>query len=285
MKKTLSIEEARHWFAEDLRAAAPVVHNPEIIEAFAKVPREKFLGEGPWRIRPREFSRPRYLTPTAEPHHVYHDLLISIDDALDLNNGQPSLWAFVLDQLGLRPGERVMQVGAGVGYFTAVIAELVTPAGRVIAYEVNAELAERARANLKDYTQAEVLSGDATKVEKLPAFDVIIVFAGATHVPRPWLASLSQSGRLVIPLTKENHWGFLLLLKVQGDRLSASSLGPCNFYHCEGARKPEEAAALKYAIETTGGKVPPLDQLHRGRPPENHKNAWYLGDGFWLSKA
>ncbi len=285
MKKARSIEEARHWFAEDLRAAAPVVHNPGIVEAFATVPREQFLGEGPWRIQPRQFSRSRYTTPTAEAHHVYHDLLISIDDALDLNNGQPSLWAYVLDQMGLRPGEKVLQVGAGVGYFTAVIAELVTSAGRVAAYEFNEDLAKRAGANLKDRPQVEVIPGDATKVEKLPPFDVIIVFAGATHVPQPWLSSLSQSGRLVIPLTKDNHWGFFLVLKAQGERLSASSLGPCGFYHCEGARKPEEAAALTNAIEATDGEVPPLDQLHRGRPRKDDESVWYVGEGFWISKA
>lgn len=133
MKKMHGIKDARDWFAEDLRIAAPVRNNPAIITAFAKIPREQYLGAGPWRIHPRQFDRPAYISATADPHHIYHDVLVSIDHDLDINNGLPSLWAYYLDQMDIRPGATVLQVGAGVGYFTAILAELVTDSGRVIA--------------------------------------------------------------------------------------------------------------------------------------------------------
>jgi len=285
VKKARNIEEARNWYAEDLRVASPVVHNPAIIAAFAKIPRENYLGAGPWRLHPRLFDRPAYTSPTAEPHHVYHDVMVSIDHDRHLNNGQPSLWAFNFDQLGISLGGTILQVGAGVGYFTAVIAELVTPEGRVIAYEIDEDLAKRAEANLKEYSNVEVISGDATEAQILPNLDAVVVFAGATHVPENWLSSLSPSGRIVIPFTGEDQWGFMLLLEKRGSCYPVSSLGPCGFYHCSGARKFNEAAALKNALEATDGKAPLLDQMHRGRPQRDDQSAWYVGDGFWLSKA
>ncbi|MCF6315955.1 MAG: methyltransferase domain-containing protein [Marinosulfonomonas sp.] len=285
MKKKRGIKDARHWFAEDIRIAAPVRNTPAIITAFAKIPREHYLGAGPWRIHPRRFDRPAYISATADPHQIYHDVLVSIDHDLEINNGLPSLWAYYLDQMDIRPGATVLQVGAGVGYFTAILAELVTSSGRVIAYEIDQSLAARAKDNLAGYGHVEVLSGDATKAESLPDLDAVIVFAGATHIPENWLSNLAGSGRIVIPFTADDHWGFMLLLSMRGAEMHVSSLGNCGFYHCGGARQPDEAAALKSALEATGGKVPPLGQMYQGRPAEGDLSVWYVGDGFWLSKA
>lgn len=285
MNQTRNIEDARNWFAEDLRIASPVVHNPAVVTAFAKVPREHYLGPGPWRILPRLLDRESYTSATAEPHHVYHDVLVSIDHDRGLNNGQPSLWAYYFDHMKVRPGDTILQVGAGVGYFTAILAELVTDRGQVIAYEIDKDLAKRAKQNLKGYANVRVIAGDATKVRKLPSLDAIVVFAGATNVPKTWLSSLSKSGRVIIPFTGDNHWGFMLLLEKRGRGLKASALGRCGFYHCGGARKAEEAEALTRALEATDHTAPQLDRLRRGRPRKDDETAWYVGDGFWLSKA
>ncbi|MBZ9769253.1 MULTISPECIES: rRNA adenine N-6-methyltransferase family protein [unclassified Mesorhizobium] len=60
----------------------------------------------------------------------------------------PSLWALVFDHLNTAPGQTVLQVGAGAGYFTAILAELTDSGGRVIAYEIDEEFARRAQAIL-----------------------------------------------------------------------------------------------------------------------------------------
>src|SRR5205823_169564 len=119
--------------------------NPAVVEAFRAVPREHFFGPGPWRLITPRFLGTDYVTPDAEPHWLYHDVLVSLDASRRLNSGQPSLWAALLDQLDLRPGERVLQVGSGVGYYSAVLAELVGRAGRVVALEHDAELAARTK--------------------------------------------------------------------------------------------------------------------------------------------
>jgi hypothetical protein len=104
---------ARRWYAEDLKLQAPVRRNIAIVEAFAAVARERFLGPGPWRILPDRPHRENFLTPDDDPRWIYHDVLVAIDPERELNNGLPSFWARNFDHLDLKPDQRVMQVGAG----------------------------------------------------------------------------------------------------------------------------------------------------------------------------
>src|SRR5262249_29585998 len=126
----------RRWYADDLRLQAPVQRHMAIVEAFAAVPRERFLGPPPWRIFPPRPPGVAFAAPDGSPGWAYHDVLIEIDATRTLNNGLPSLWARCFDQLEWRRGRRVMQVGAGTGYYAAVLAEMVGRNGRVIAVEV-----------------------------------------------------------------------------------------------------------------------------------------------------
>jgi protein-L-isoaspartate(D-aspartate) O-methyltransferase len=78
-------------------------------------------------------------TPDADPAHLYHDVVVAIDAPRQLNNGQPSFLAFCLDSLDLKAGERVVHIGCGVGYYTAIIAEVIGPKGHVLAQENRCE--------------------------------------------------------------------------------------------------------------------------------------------------
>ena len=70
-----------------------------------------------------------WATDDDDPRRVHHNVLVALDEAREVNNGQPSLWAFLFEQLGIRPGERVRHLGCGTGYYIAVAAELVGPHG------------------------------------------------------------------------------------------------------------------------------------------------------------
>ena len=154
------IGRARRWFAEELRHTAHV-RSPAVVEAFATVPREHFAGPGPWRVLSPMRGLDYWTTDDADPRHLCHDILVAIDEMRRLNNGQPSLWANLIDQLGLKAGDRVIHVGAGLGYYSAIIAEIVGPGGRVTAIEIDPGLAERARANLaRAWPQANVVTAD-----------------------------------------------------------------------------------------------------------------------------
>ena len=118
MEDAIDLVAARKWFAEDVREVAPVVHNQAIVDAFATVPRESYLGNGPWGIHSRLSVGEIHQSKSGSAHHLYHDVLISIDETSGINNGLPSLWARVFDSLDINAGATVVQVGAGVGYYT-----------------------------------------------------------------------------------------------------------------------------------------------------------------------
>ena len=280
---TDDIEAARRWYAEDLRAVSPVTRNAAVVEAFARVPRERFCGAGPWHIYSRRRGAPAFETPDADPRALYHDVLVVIDESRDLNNGQPSLWAYIFDQLDLKAAERVVQVGAGTGYYTAILAEVVGHAGKVEAVELDAVLAGRAEAALTPWPQASVVPGNGVEVAGGPSADVVIVFAGATYPARAWLDRLVPGGRLLLPLTGGNGWGFFLLATKTAGGFAARSLGRCGFFPCVGARRPEEARRLGDALEALDGKTVPAQALHLGAPPTDAAGLWFAGDDYWLS--
>ncbi|MER8882873.1 rRNA adenine N-6-methyltransferase family protein [Mesorhizobium sp. M0816] len=285
MPTRTDVSEARRWFAEDLRVSSPVLHNPAVIEAFAKVPREHYLGNGPWRIHSRLQIGAVHTSPSAALHEIYHDVLVSLDEKRGLNSGLPSLWALVFDHLNFAAGQTVLQVGAGVGYFTAILAELTGSEGRVIAYEIDEELARRAQSNLAHYAHIEVIPGDATRAVDLPNLDVVAAFAGVTHVPERWLSNLSDTGRMALPFTGEDQRGVMMLLERAGCTFPVRSLMPCGFYPCSGARRSDEEKALMAALKAARGKLTGLAQYHRGRPANGLENAWLVTDTYWISKA
>ena len=277
---------ARRAYAEELRFTAPV-RSAAIVEAFATVPREHFLGPGPWRVLSPMSMAGYWTTENDDPCHVYHDVLVAIDEERRLNNGQPSLWACLYDQLGLTAGSHVVHVGAGTGYYSAILAAIVGPAGRVTAIEVDAALAARAAQNLATvWPQAEVVTADGFIFRPERPADAVIVDAGVTHFSPAWLDSLApENGRLLVPLTNAKRWGGFLLVTRQA---GGTRRYPARFVHhvgiisCVGGRHPEAETRLEKAI----AKAPmtAVRSLRRA-PEEPDASCWLAGDGWWLSRA
>ena len=108
----------RRAYAKHVLANADV-DDAHVEAAFAAVRREAFLGPGPW-LMPR-WSRRYVLTPSDDPVYLYQDALVGIVPERDLNNGQPSLHAMLIAAAASRPGEHVVHIGAGTGYYTAIM--------------------------------------------------------------------------------------------------------------------------------------------------------------------
>ncbi len=121
-------EQARRAYAAEIRATANI-RSHALIEAFAHVPREQFLGPGPWKVifaDPEKAGALNYRnTETANPEEIYHNVLVAIDAERQLNNGQPTALAVWADCLDLQPGMKVFHLGCGTGYYTAIIAHTV----------------------------------------------------------------------------------------------------------------------------------------------------------------
>jgi protein-L-isoaspartate(D-aspartate) O-methyltransferase len=131
---------------------------------------------------------------------VYHNYSIAIDASRQLFNGTPALIARLIDVLALQPGSRVLHIGAGLGYYSALIAQIVTASGRLVAIEVDGELAAEARRNLAAYPWVDVRHGDGSETFGT-AYDAILVNAGVTHPQQAWLDAMAPGGRLLFPIT------------------------------------------------------------------------------------
>ncbi|GEP53796.1 protein-L-isoaspartate O-methyltransferase family protein [Reyranella soli] len=277
---TPDLADARRHFADELRVTAHM-GNERLVEAFAAVPRERFAGPGPWRILNSWDGY--WTTPDNDPRWLYHNVLVALDETRRLNIGEPNLWAYQLDRIALGEGERVLQIGTGSGYFTAILAETVGRGGRVDAIEIDEDLAARATHNLESWPAAVVHQGDAAQPVD-GQWDVIVAFAGATAPQAWWLDALADGGRLLLPMTTVDFSisGFMLRLDRRGETLAARSVGRVGFYPCIGARTPEGETALRQALADPAGQQA-LTSLRRDRHDKDD-SCWLHRDDWCLSK-
>jgi protein-L-isoaspartate(D-aspartate) O-methyltransferase len=246
-------QEIRRTYAETLRAIANL-RVEAIVEAFARVPREEFLGPPPWQVgqvgQPFNPAVPFATKPDAGLEDIYQDVVVTIDPARQINNGQPSVHARWLEAVSPQPGESVLHIGCGVGYYTSILAELVGPSGRVVAYEIEPDIATRAQACLQAWPQVRAELGDASQPGG--PYDVVYVNAGATHARKEWLSSLTEKGRILLPLTvhlpmfpQGGGVGFVICAKRCDGRWPVRVVGMVGIYDCAGARDPMAESQLR----------------------------------------
>ena len=158
---------------------------PRIIDAFKKIKRIDFL--------------PEDMKDLAE-----------LNEALSIDHGQtisqPLVVAFMLELLDPKPGDKILDIGAGSGWTSALLSEIVGDKGKVIAIEIIPELVEFGRKNIAKYNFvekgiAEFVCADGSKgYEKEAPFDKVLCSAEAKEVPRAWKDQLKTGGRIVTPI-------------------------------------------------------------------------------------
>jgi len=273
----------RRFYAEEVQMAGGL-KSAALIDALATVPRERFLPTGPWTIKSEaDFGGgPPRQTPDADPRQVYHNVAIAIDPARNLFNGNPSLIGMAIDTLGLRPGAHALHIGAGTGYYTALMGACVGESGRVVALEADESLAARAKANVASSPWIDVRHGDGAEPFG-ETFDAILVNAGVTHPPDPWLDALRPRGCMILPLTASMPpmgnigKGLLLLLTRTDDpaSLGARVVTFVAIFNAVGVRN--EAIGVELAKAMQMMPFPPLKRLRR----DEHVK----GAGCWLHAA
>ena len=225
-----SLSEITLFFAKQL-AAASGSDDVRFERVFATVRREDFLPHGPWRLGLQDVW---FQTPSADPAHIYQNCLVSLDEARAINNGEPFLHAAWLGAVEPNAGEQICQIGAGLGYYTAILSQLALPGGHVTAFEIDERLAAGARENLARHKNVEVISGDATNVA-FPVSDLIYVNAGVAAPPAAWLQSLRPKGRMIFPWRPSESVALTLLVTRQEKGFEAKPLMPSWFIPCVGA--------------------------------------------------
>jgi protein-L-isoaspartate(D-aspartate) O-methyltransferase len=150
-----------------------------ILDAFREVPREAFVAED-------------------QAHLAYGDHPLPIEARQTIS--QPYIVALTIQAAGIKPGDTVLEVGAGSGYAAAIISRI---ARKVVGIERQHDLVEIARERLKrlGYDNVEIVEGDGTKgcPEHAP-FDAIVAAASGSHVPKAFIEQLAAGGRIVMPV-------------------------------------------------------------------------------------
>jgi len=173
--------------------------SPSIIRAFRKIKRADFL--------PPDFQN-----------------IAEFDGALPVGFGQtisqPLVVAFMIELLRPRPGEKILDIGSGSGWTTALLAEIVGPKGKVFAFELVPELKEFGEKNAAKYNFigkgiARFICADGSSgYPKEAPFDKILASASAKKIPPDWKEQIKTGGRIVLPVGNSIH---LLIKKEDGD--------------------------------------------------------------------
>lgn len=210
-------ETARERMVED-QLRTREIKDPRVLQTMAKVPRHLFV--------PEELS-----------DRAYEDRPLPIGQ--DQTISQPYMVALMAEALGLSGDERVLEVGTGSGYGTAVLAELCAQVYSVERLEALATRARSVLANL-GYENVVIITGDGTLglAEHAP-YDAVVVSAAAPGLPRPLLEQLKPGGCLVVPMGEQELQTLVRIRKTR-EGLQEDYLGECHFVKLIGTHGWEE---------------------------------------------
>lgn len=212
--------DLRDRLAEQLQARGHL-HDPLVAKAFRTVPRHLFV-------------------PAVEPARAYEDAVVatkwSPDGTAISSSSQPSMMAIMLEQLALRAGHRVLEIGAGTGYNAALMAQIVGDAGTVVSLDIDEDLVRTAREHLTEAGGLPVTvvraDADGGWPDGAP-YDRIVLTVAADRIIPAWVDQLGDGGRLVLPLAGGAGQASVAYEKRHGQLIETSRRG-CAFMPLRG---------------------------------------------------
>ncbi|WP_376797489.1 methyltransferase, FxLD system [Thermogemmatispora sp.] len=219
LQRQAPLEELQQALVEHLKARG-FLRTARVEAAFRAVPRHLFL-------------------PGVPLEEVYRDQVVPlkvVDGVCISSSSQPAIMAIMLEQLGLEPGQRVLEIGAASGYNAALMAHIVGESGSVVTVDIDEDLVAGARAHLEaaGYGQVRVICGDGAQGYPPAApYDRIILTVASGDIAAPWYEQLKPNGRLLLPLVVRDAQ-FSVALEWQGDHLESVSVRCCAFMMLRG---------------------------------------------------
>lgn len=200
----MSYEERRAELLQSLRRG---IRDSRVLAVMSRIPRELFV-------------------PASMRGMAYEDRPLPIGEGQTIS--QPYIVAFMTQELQLTAEDKVLELGTGSGYQTAILADL---AKQVVTTERVPSLSDSARDRLEslDYTNIEFrIAGDTLGWPEEAPYNAILVTAGAPHVPDNLVAQLAERGRLIIPVGSRYDQELYRVVRV-GDDIRLTDLGGCRF--------------------------------------------------------
>ena len=205
-QRDTKLDKARKKLFGDLSRS---IRSKDVVRAMERVPRERFV-------------------PLSARDMAYLDIPLTIGEGQTIS--QPFIVAMMSESLRLRPQERVLEVGTGSGYQSAILSQLV-PEGQVVTVERVPELAERARRILSELGYTNIViepAGETLGCPERGPYDAIIVTAASPSLPPSLLAQLAPGGRMIIPVGTLEQQELVQVLRT-GEGISIRMLGSCRF--------------------------------------------------------
>jgi protein-L-isoaspartate(D-aspartate) O-methyltransferase len=152
------------------------------------------------------------------------------------SSSQPAIMAIMLEQLGLEPGHKVLEIGAGTGYNAALMADIVGETGQVVTLDIDEDIVEAAREHLANagFGTVQIVRADGGYgyLDAAP-YDRIILTVGAPDITRAWRDQLKPNGRIVLPLMLKGSMKSIAFEQA-GDHLESLSVKDCGFMPLRG---------------------------------------------------
>ena len=215
---------------------------PDFARARERMVAEQIAGRGlvggplldSFRMVPRE----QFVSPDLAAE-AYEDRPLPIEAGQTIS--QPYIVAFMIDAARVRPGQRVLEIGAGSGYAAAILGQI---ADEVVAVERHAELARLASERMErlGYRNVRIVEGDGSLgFPEAAPYDAILAAAAGRHVPNPLLDQLAEGGTLVMPLGSPGGTQYLVRVRRHGGRIEQEELDAVRFVPLIGEQAwPEE---------------------------------------------
>ena len=171
-----------------------------------------------------------FFVPVAYQQYAYADYPLPIGQGQTIS--APSIVAFMTKMLDVQPGMKILEIGAGCGYQSSILAELVGPKGVVYSVERVPEMVELARMNIAklEYNNITVIYGDGTLgYPDAAPYDRIIVTCGAPQVPQPLIDQLKEGGKMLIPVGQMFWQDLIRVERGKGKEIKQNSILPVTF--------------------------------------------------------